>query len=137
MKRILSACLALVAMLAAPAFAAGPPPFRPLGMALDSGTKTATAVSGAATLNKSAGVITSESLSTAAAASYTLTLTDNQIAGADQVYASVWYGTSTTGTPDVTKVTPAAGSVAIVVQNIAASAAFNGTIKVAFFVLKN
>lgn len=137
MKRLVLAAMAVISMLAVPALAAGPFTLRPQTLAIDSGTKTATATSGAATLDKSAGVITSEALSTAAGASYTLTLTDSQIAAADQVYASVRYGTSTTGTPSVTKITPAAGSVVIVVQNVHASAALNGTLKISFFVLKN
>lgn len=139
MKRLnLLAALAALALLVAPSFAAPAiPPLRPQLLALDSGTKTAAATSGAATLNKSAGVITSEALSTAAAAQYTLTLTDSQIAAADQVFASVQLGTDTTGTPAIVRVTPAAGSVVIIVQNIHASAALNGTIKVSFLVLKN
>jgi hypothetical protein len=137
MKRILLAALAVATLFLSPALAAGPYAFRPQAIAIDSGTKTAAATSGAATLNKSAGVITSEALTTAAAASYTLTLTDSQVAAGDQVFASVQYGTSTTGTPVITKITPGAGSVVIVVQNIHASAALNGTIKISFFVLKN
>jgi hypothetical protein len=104
--------------------------FNPL--AVDSGTKTATATSGAATLNKNAGTITTESLSTAAAATYTLTLTNSDIAATDQVMASVQFGTSTTGQPDIYTVTPSAGQVVIVVGNSAASAAFNGTLKISF-----
>lgn len=104
---------------------------------LDTGTKTATATSGAATLNKMAGVITSESLTTAAGADYTLTLTNSDIAAADQVFASVGWGTTTAGTPCVAMVEPAAGSVKIVVQNIHATAAFNGTIVISFAVFKN
>lgn len=104
---------------------------------IDTGTKTAVASAGAATLNKDAGVITSEALTTAAGATYTLTLTDTSIAAADQVFASVQLGTATTGMPAVTTVTPAAGSVVIVLQNIHATAALNGTIKVAFVVFKN
>ena len=104
---------------------------------IDTGTKTATATAGAATLNKGAGVVTSEALTTAAGATYTLTITDSAIAAADQVMASVAYGTSTTGTPAITRVTPGAGSVVIIVQNIHASAALNGTIKVSFATFKN
>src|ERR1700747_463185 len=104
---------------------------------LSTGTKTATATSGAATLAKDAGVITSEALTTAAGATYTLTLTDTEIAAADQVFASVQLGSATTGMPAITTVTPGAGSVVIVVQNVHASAALNGTIKIAFMVLKN
>lgn len=112
-------------------------PFRPFALAIDSGTKTATATAGAATLSKNSGVITSEALTTAAGATYTLTITDTAIAATDIPFASVWLGTATTGTPDVTSVTAGAGSLIIVVQNINASAALNGTINVGFFVLKN
>jgi hypothetical protein len=104
---------------------------------VDTGTKTAAATAGAATLNKNAGVITSESLTTAAGATYTLTLTDSTIAAADQVMASVQLGSATTGTPTIATVTPAAGSVVIVVQNIHASAALNGTIKISYVTFKN
>ena len=104
---------------------------------VDTGTKTATAVAGAATLNKNAGVVTSEALTTAAGATYTLTVTDSAVAAADQVTASVQLGTATTGMPAVATVTPAAGSLVIIVQNIHASAALNGTIKIAFVVHKN
>lgn len=104
---------------------------------VDTGTKTATASGGAATLAKNAGVITSEALSTAAGATYTLTLTNTTIAAADQVMASVSLGSATTGMPAITTVTPGAGSVVIVVQNIHASAALNGTIKIAFVTFKN
>ncbi len=106
-------------------------------LTLDTGTKTATATAGAATLNKQAGVITSEALTTAAGAVYTLTLTNSVIGATDQVFASVSYGTATAGSPVVTRVTPGSGSVVILVQNIHASAALDGTIKIAFFVLQN
>jgi hypothetical protein len=111
--------------------------FRPNSLAIDTGTKTATAVSGAVTLNKGAGVITTEALATAAAATYTLTITDNAIAATDTVFASVWFGTSSTGTPEVTTVTPGAGSVVIIIRNAAGAAALNGTLKVGFHTLKN
>ena len=74
---------------------------------LDTGTKTATATTGAATLAKDSGKITSESLTTAAGATYTLTLTNSAIAAADMVFASVAMGTATTGMPVVTRVSPA------------------------------
>jgi hypothetical protein len=129
---------ALVGMWAVCAQAQSQPyTMRPYSVAIDTGTKTATAVAGAATLNKNAGVITTESLSTAAAAIYTLTLTNSAIAATDQVFVSVAFGTATTGVPALTTVAPAPGSVVIKVQNIAASAALNGTLKIAFFTLKN
>ncbi len=101
---------------------------------LDNGTATAT--SGAATLSKAAGVVTSESLTTAALGYYTLTITNTVVAATDLVFASVSNGTNTGGTPAVTTVTPASGSVVVVVENTAAATAFNGTIKVAFWVVK-
>ncbi len=101
------------------------------------GTKTAAATGGAATLNKAAGKITSEALTTAADAVYTLTLTNSAIAAADQVFASLANGTNTQGAPAIEKVTPAAGSVVITVRNNHASEALNGTLVVSFFSLKN
>lgn len=102
----------------------------------DFGTQTATATAGAATLNKLAGVITSEALTTAAAAEYTLTVTDSTIAATDIVLASVQNGTNTGGTPVLTTVAPGSGSVVIKVKNDHATVAFNGTIKVSFRVVK-
>lgn len=136
MKSFLAGLVASL-LLAGAAVAQTQPPLRPLALALDSGTKTATATAGAATLSKAAGVVTSEALSTAAGASYTLTLTNAQVAAADQVLASVSLGTATTGTPVITTVKEAAGSVAITVKNVDASAAFNGTLRIKFAVLKN
>lgn len=103
---------------------------------------TATATSNAATLNAAGttptacGIVTTESLTTAAAATYTLTLTNNMIAATDMVFASVQYGSSTTGTPAIATVAPGAGSVVIIVQNIHASAALNGTLKISYILIK-
>lgn len=130
------ACL-LTTVLSTGQLASAQTPLRVYGLRLDDGTKTASATAGAATLNKSSGVITTESLSTAAGASYTLTITNSQVAAADQPFASVWLGTATTGTPVVTITKPLAGSLLVTVKNIDASAAFNGTLKIAFGVLKN
>lgn len=136
MKRILLAAALLLS--AYPAFAQlAPAPYRPTSIAIGSGTKTATATAGAATLNAGAGVITSEALTTAAAATYTLTLTNSQIAAADQVFASISNGTNTIVNHAIVNIQPASGSVVITVRNIDASAALNGTIKIAFAVLKN
>ena len=101
---------------------------------LDNGTAAATA--GAATLNQSAGVVTSEALVTAFGADYVLTLTNSQIAAADLVFASVNNGTNTTEGLAVNRVTPAAGSVAIRIRNTNAATALNGTIKISFQVVK-
>lgn len=103
---------------------------------IDTGTKTATATAGAATLNKMSGVITSESLTTAKGSTYTLTITNSTIAASDIVFASAQLGSATTGSPEVLSVTPAAGSVVVVVQNEDSTNAFNGTIKVSFVAFK-
>lgn len=98
---------------------------------------TATGSSNASTLNNAgAGVITTESLTTAAGATFTETITDNMIAATDIVLASVGNGTNAAGSPAITTVTPGSGSVVIIVQNIHASAAFNGTLKISFLVIK-
>ncbi len=105
--------------------------------ALGTGTKTATATAGAATLNKSSGVVTTESLTTAQDALYTLTLTNSEVAAASVVVASLANGTNTQGSPMIEKITPAAGSVVITVRNRHASAeALNGTLKIAFAVIQ-
>jgi len=94
---------------------------------------TTTAVAGAATLHNRFGVVTTEALATAQDAAYTLTITNAQIAASDMVFASVANSSNSQGTTVVTKVTPAAGSLVIVVHNKHASAqALNGTLKIAF-----
>jgi len=105
----------------------------PNGVSFDGGTASATA--GAATLNKKAGKITSEALTTAAGAAYTLTLTDSLIAAAAIVLVSVANGTNTQGIPRVGLVTPGAGSATIEVYNDHASQALNGTIVISFAVI--
>lgn len=106
----------------------------------DSGTKTASATgtggTSTATLSKASGKVTTAALTTAAGATHVLTLTNTKIAAADQVYVSVGKGTATTGTVTVADVLPAAGSVAITIQNIHASAAVNGTLVISFLVIK-
>ena len=98
--------------------------------------KGGVAVSGAATLNKASGQITTEALTTAAAAEYTLTITNSMVSATDLVMASVQNGTNTTGAPVLRTVTPSAGSLAIVVRNDHASAALNGTLKISFVIFK-
>ena len=106
------------------------------GGTIDSDSGTATASAGAATVSKMAGVVTTESLTTAAAAAYTLTLTNTTIAAADMVFASVANGTNSAGIPIVGKITPGSGSCTIGIENQHASNAFNGTLKISFFVVK-
>jgi hypothetical protein len=99
---------------------------------LDGGTATAT--TGAATLSKQSGVITSEALTTAAGAAYTLTLTNTLVAATSKVFVSFDNGTNSQGTLALGTVTPGSGQVVIVIRNAHASQALNGTIKISFFV---
>jgi hypothetical protein len=137
MRRIGLGLAALVLMIGGAAAQLANPPLIIHELSLSGGTKTATATAGAATLAKSSGVITSEAVTTAAGATYTLTLTNALVAATDQVYASVWLGTATTGMPTITTVKPGTGSVIITIQNIHASVALNGTLKIAYMLLKN
>ena len=98
------------------------------------GASTGTASSGAVTLSRQCGLITSESLSTAVAATYTLTITNTLVTATTPVQASAFLGSSTAGHVQVVSVTPAAGSVVIVVKNTG-TAAISGTIFVPFFVV--
>lgn len=105
------------------------------GLATEVGTGTAS--SAAVTLNDLAGLITTESLTTAQNAIYALALTNNKIAAGDLVFASVQDGSNTQGTPMIGQIKPAAGSCTIEVINKHASAeALNGTLKIAFWVIK-
>jgi len=106
------------------------------GGTFDADNGTATASGGAATLSKMAGIVTSESLTTAAAATYTLTLTNTLVTAASNILVTVGLGTATTGVPVVHKVTPGSGSVAIVIKNNDPAAALNGTILVQYMIVK-
>jgi len=97
---------------------------------------TGTAISGAVTLNQGAGFITSESLSTAAGATYALTLTNSFIDANTMIFGTSALGTATQGTADVTTTIDGAGSATINVKNIDATNAFNGTILIGFFLVR-
>lgn len=98
---------------------------------------TGTAAAGAVTLSRYAGVVTSEALTTAQNATYTLTITNTTTAATDLVFASIANGTNTQGTPIITRITPAAGSLVILVKNMHdAAQALNGTIVVTFMALR-
>lgn len=104
------------------------------GIATEIGT--ATASSGAATCNDLVFTITTEALTTAAAAEYTLTLTNSKIAAGDIVLASA-DANGSAGTPGIGGCTVSAGQVIITVTNLHASAAFDGAIKINGFVIKS
>lgn len=104
------------------------------GLASEIGTATATA--GAVTLNDLFGLITTESLTTAQNAVYTLTVTNSRVRVGDLVFASVGDGTNTQGTPVITRINVASGSFALSISNLHASAqALNGTLRVRYMVV--
>lgn len=98
-------------------------------------TGTAVSTVAAATVNTQIGTITTEALNTAAAASYTFTLTNSLIKVGSVLLVTVAKGTATTGELSVHFVTPAAGSAVIILRNNAAAAAVNGTIIIGYAVL--
>jgi len=96
---------------------------------------TATATAGAATLNAGRGVVTTESLTTAAADVYTLTLTNLAISATSIVLVTVGNGTNTTVGPTLAGVTPGVESAVISIRNTHASVALDGTLKIGFVVV--
>lgn len=102
--------------------------------ALMASSNQAAATTGAATLSKRAGLISTESLSTAVGATYTLTLTNTLISTAipaPQVAIHSLGNTAAGAQMVVTSVTNGSGSVVMVFTNIG-TAAVAGTMAVAF-----
>jgi hypothetical protein len=100
----------------------------------DSGT--ATAAAGAATCNHQLCVITTEALTTAAAADYTLTLTNTYADVGGLVFVSVGQGTNTTVPCFWHSISITAdNTIQIKVRNAHASAALNGTLVINVLVL--
>ena len=95
---------------------------------------SATSTAAAATVNDQIGRVTTEALTTAAGSTYTFTLTNDLIQASSMVFVSVGKGTATAGEPVVQFVTPAAGSAVILIRNVSAAAALNGTININFAV---
>lgn len=105
------------------------------GATLDADSGTVTLSSNAGTLSKMAGVITTESLTTAAGASQALTITNTLVASTDLILLSRGGGSNSAGSP-LMRVVPGTGSFVVTLDNVHASAAFNGTFKIAYLVLK-
>lgn len=134
-KRTLAGLLAIAAVALASPLAAQTSISLGGNLILSCGAATASA--GAATLANKCGVITSEALTTAAAAEYTLTLTNTTIAAGDICFAGAALGTSTQGTVTsggAMKTTANTGVVAV--SNVHASEALNGTITIVYWCLK-
>lgn len=97
--------------------------------------ETATAVAGAATCNGERGQITTESLTTAAGAAYTLTLTNSICHANRTLMVTVRNNGNSAGIPIVGRVTCSNGSASIEIRNIHAANAFNGTLYIDFVAL--
>lgn len=95
---------------------------------------TATSAAGAVTLHATQGVVTTESLSAAAGATYTLTLTNRHINTGSSLILSV-NPLSSAGSPGILNYVTSAGSAAIKVQNFHASTALNNSIAIHFLVM--
>lgn len=102
---------------------------------LDLKFTTGTASAGAVTMNSLNGQVTTESLTTAAGAEYTLTITNSLATANSVVIASVGNGTSSAGTPGIGGVSASAGSIVITVTNLHSANAFNGTLKINFAII--
>lgn len=106
------------------------------GIADEATTGTATSTSAAATLNTDSGTVTTEALTTAGLADYTFTLTNSKITTASKVFYALTNGTNTQGTLAVGPATKASGSSVVLIHNLHATQALNGTIKIQFWVVQ-
>lgn len=106
------------------------------GATINADSGTASCTTNAATLSKMAGKITTESLTTAAQGQQTITVTNTTVAAADIVLATLANGSNTQGVAVLGRVTPAAGSFTVSIENQHASQAFNGTFVISFLVIK-
>lgn len=104
---------------------------------IDDTSDEATATNGAATLNKEAGTITTDSLTTGPGGDYLLTLTNSMVSTGSIVHATLNYGDlgfNTVSPAILHQVTPQNGSVKFVIHNGNANTNFNGIIKVNFHI---
>jgi len=99
---------------------------------------TGTTSSNAITLNKESGIITTESLSTAADGSTVITVTNNTVAATSGIQATLisYAGTfSTNGIPVLNVDDVAAGSFKLIISNAHSANALSGVVKVRYDVL--
>lgn len=96
--------------------------------------RTATGASLAATCHGFAGKVTTEALTTAGVTDIAYVITNNKVVADSIVDCTLEEGTNTDGSPVILNVTPAAGSFTVNIRNAHATAALNGTLKIAFVV---
>jgi len=108
------------------------------GLIAANGTITATATgtggTSTATLSKPIGVITTDAITTAAAADHVMTVTNTGVTTASIINVTVNKNAST-GWPVITSVEPGPGSYVIRITNAHASAAFNAALKLMIHVV--
>lgn len=95
----------------------------------------ATAVAGAVTTGAGYADITTEALVTAAGATYTLTITNDQVTVDSIALVTVKNGTNATGAPVVSTITPSAGTLVVTVVN-AGTVALSGTLVLKVLLLR-
>jgi hypothetical protein len=105
-----------------------------VGGVIDADSGTVTLSTNAGTVSKMAGVITTESLTTAAGSAQALTITNTLCASTSIILVTRSGGTSAGGTP-IIKAVPGAGSFVITLDNKHASAAFDGTFILSFLLI--
>lgn len=105
------------------------------GGAIEVLSGTGTCSTNAVTINALSGKITTEALTTAAGAAVTLTITNDQVVATDIILLTRQGGTSDEGT-EIMLATAGAGSFTILIENRHASAAFDGTFIIGFYVVK-
>lgn len=96
---------------------------------------TGTGGTSTATLSKPLGVITTDAITTAAAADHVITVTNTIVTTASVINVTVNKNGST-GWPVITSVEPGSGSYVIRITNAHASAAFNAALKLMVHVVK-
>ncbi len=100
-------------------------------------TATATGTSGTSTvtLSKPLGTITTDAITTAAAATHVMTVTNTLVGTGSIIVASINQNGST-GLPVITSIEPGSGTFVIRITNLHATAAFNAALKINFVVVK-
>ena len=104
--------------------------------ALESDNSTASATAGAATVNDYVGSVTSETITTAAGATYTLTVTNSRVTVGDMVIGNIRNGTNTVGIPVLSSLAAGAGTIVAKIVNASITTALSGTIVTDFLVVK-
>lgn len=89
----------------------------------------ATSTSAAATVNNSEAFVTTETLTTASAAAYTIVITNALIGLKSIIFASAGWGTASAGGLSLESFKLSAGSVSLVFRN-SSGASVNGTMQI-------